>query len=191
MLFALRGFVFHPLLTNQHPDILAFWLPRLTFLGRSLASGHIPLWNPFEMLGYRFAADPQSGWLYAPPMLLFSALSPGAAIRSLIVFNPMLAGLGLFWFLRKEGLSRLFATVGGLCLAMIMTTSEMAIELPFAGFLGWTTIVLVGRVRLSAGGSVVPAAGVDGAVRVRVVAGRERAHEPRARDVLACSSPPT
>ncbi len=144
VLFALRGFAFHPLLTNHHPDILAFWLPRFTFLGRSLAAGQIPLWNPFEMLGYRFAADPQSGWLYAPPMLLFSVLSPGAAIRSLIVFNPLLAGLGLFWFLRKEGLSRLFATAGGLCLAMLMSTSEMAIELPFAGFLGWTTIVLVG-----------------------------------------------
>ncbi|MEP6973676.1 MAG: YfhO family protein [Actinomycetota bacterium] len=143
-LFALRGFAFHPLLTNDHPDILAFWLPRFTFLGRELSAGHIPLWNPFEMLGYRFAADPQSGWLYVPPMVLFSTLSPGAAMRALIVFNPLLAGLGLFWFLRKESLSRLFATAGGLCLAMLMSTSEMAIEIPFAGFLGWTTIVLVG-----------------------------------------------
>ena len=144
VLFALRGFAFQPLLTNHHPDILAFWLPRFAFLGRSLASGHVPLWNPYEMLGYRFAADPQSGWLYAPPMLLFSILSPGAAIRSSIVFNPLLAGLGLYWFLRKESLARLFATAGGLCLAVLMTTSEMAIELPFAGFLAWTTIVLVG-----------------------------------------------
>src|SRR5262245_13145627 len=104
VLFALRGFAFHPLLTNHQPDILSFWLPRWTFLGRSLAAGHVPLWNPFEMLGYRFAADPQSGWLYAPPMLLFSVLSPGAAMRSMIVVNPLLAGLGLFWFLRKESL---------------------------------------------------------------------------------------
>ncbi len=144
VLFALRGFAFHPLLTNHHPDILAFWLPRFAFLGRSIASGHVPVWNPYEMLGYRFAADPQSGWLYAPPMLLFSILSPGAAIRSLIVFNPLLAGLGLYWFLRKDSLSQLFATAGGLCLAMLMSTSEMAIELPFAGFLAWTTIAMVG-----------------------------------------------
>ena len=79
VLFALRGFVFHPLLTNEHPDILTFWLPRFSFLGRELSAGHIPLWNPNEMLGYRFAADPQSGWLYVPPMVLFSSLSPGAA----------------------------------------------------------------------------------------------------------------
>ena len=96
------------------------------------------------MLGYRFAADPQSGWLYVPPMLLFSTLSPGAAMRALIVLNPLLAGLGLFWFLRKESISRPVATVAGLCLGMLMSTSDMAISMPFAGFLGWTTIVLVG-----------------------------------------------
>jgi hypothetical protein len=144
VLFALRGFAFHPLLTNDHPDILAFWLPRFSFLGRELAAGHIPLWNPNEMLGYRFAADPQSGWLHVPPMVLFSALSPGAAMRALIVFNPLLAGLGLFWFLRKESMSRPVATVGGLCVGMLMSTSDMAIGLPFAGFLAWTTIALVG-----------------------------------------------
>ena len=65
-------------------------------------------------------------------------------MRALIVFNPLLAGLGLFWFLRKESLSRPVATVGGLCLGMLMSTSDMAIGMPFAGFLGWTTIVLVG-----------------------------------------------
>lgn len=144
VLLALRGFAFQPLLTSQQPDILSFWLPRFAFLGRSLSAGHVPLWNPFEMLGYRFAADPQSGWLYVPPMILFSALSPGAAIRALIVFNPLVAGLGLFWFLRKESLSRVVATAGGLSLAIPMSTSAMAIQLPFAGFLAWTTIVLVG-----------------------------------------------
>ena len=144
VLFTLRGFAFHPLLTNDHPDILAFWLPRFSFLGRELSAGHLPLWNPNEMLGYRFAADPQSGWLYVPPMLLFSTLSPGAAMRALIVFNPLLAGLGLFWFLRKESMSRPVATVGGLCLGMLMSTSDLAISMPFAGFLAWTTIALVG-----------------------------------------------
>jgi hypothetical protein len=77
-------------------------------------------------------------------MLLFSALSPGAAMRALIVLNPLLAGLGLFWFLRKESMSRPVATVGGLCLGMLMSTSDMAISMPFAGFLAWTTIALVG-----------------------------------------------
>jgi Bacterial membrane protein YfhO len=142
--FALRGFAFQPLLTNDHPDLLSFWLPRFGFLGDAIASGHLPLWNPHEMVGYRFAADPQSGVLYVPAMTLFSVLSPAAALRGLIVLNPLIAGLGLFAFLRIERLSRLAATAGGLALAMAMAASEASISLPFAGFLAWTTLVLIG-----------------------------------------------
>ena len=144
VLFALRGFAFTPHLSNDQFDILSFWLPRFTFLSRSLDAGHVPLWNPYEMMGYRFSADPQSGWLYVPAMAIFGLFSPGAAMRTLIVLNPLVAGLGLFWFLRKESLSRPAATAGGLSLGMLMSTSEMAISMPFAGFLAWTTVVLVG-----------------------------------------------
>jgi hypothetical protein len=142
--FAMRGFAFLPRLTNQHPDILTFVLPRMSFLGRSLAAGHVPLWNPFEMTGTPFAADPQSGWLYAPPMLLFSVLSPGSAMRAFIVFNPLLAGLGMYAFLRLERLSRPSATAGGLSIAMVIATSSIAVSMPFAGSIAWTTVVLVG-----------------------------------------------
>jgi hypothetical protein len=142
--FALRGFVFADRLSDAHPDILSFWLPRFSFLGRSIAAGHVPLWNPFEMAGYRFAADPQGGWLSVLPMALFSRLDPGAAMRALIVANPIVAGLGLFAFLRVERLSRLAATAGGLSLAMLMSTSEIAISMPFAGATAWTTVALVG-----------------------------------------------
>ncbi len=144
VVFALRGFVFDDRLTNEHPDLLAFWLPRWSFLGRSLRELQIPMWNPFEMLGYRFAADPQSGWLYAPPSILFALLSPGAAMRIMVVLNPLLAGLGLYAFLRTDGLGRIAATTGGLSLAGAMATSEIAIAMPFAGALAWTTILLLG-----------------------------------------------
>ena len=143
VLFALRGFVLDGAVTNQHPDLLTFWLPRWSFLGDSIASGRIPLWNPFEMAGYRFAADPQSGWLYLPPTALFSTLYPGLALRLFIVFNPVLAGVGMYAFLRKESLGRTAATAGGLVLAMIMSTSTIVISLPFAGALAWTTVVLL------------------------------------------------
>ena len=143
VLFALRGFLFGGGLTNQHPDLLTFWLPRWSFLGESVAAGRIPLWNPFEMAGYRFAADPQSGWLYAPPMLLFSVFSPGPALRLFIVCNPLLAGLAMYVFLRKESIGRAAAAAGGLVLAMMMSTSTIAISLPFAGALAWTAVLLV------------------------------------------------
>lgn len=144
VLFALRGFVFADRLSDGHPDILTFWLPRFSFLGRSIAAGHVPLWNPFEMAGYRFAADPQSGWLSLVPMGLFSQLAPAVAMRAFIVVNPVIAGLALFSFLRIERLSRLAATAAGLSLAMLMCTSEIAISMPFAGAIAWTCVALAG-----------------------------------------------
>lgn len=144
VLFALRGFAFLPRLTNQHPDILTFWLPRSCLMGRALANGHVPLWNPFEMAGTPFAADPQSGWLYVPSMLTSWLFGCGDGLRAFIVLNPLVAGLGLWWFLRKERLGRVAATAGGLSLAAGIAASSVAISLPFAGTLAWTPVALVG-----------------------------------------------
>jgi hypothetical protein len=144
VLIALRGIAFLPNLSDQHPDVLSFWLPRSCMLGRAIAEGHVPLWNPFEMSGTWFAADPQSGWLSLPTMATSWLLGCGGGLRALIVLNPIMAGLGLLWFLRKEGLGRLAATAGGLSLAMAVSASILAISLPFAGTLAWTPFLLVG-----------------------------------------------
>ncbi len=143
-LVALRGFAFANQLTNQHPDILSFWLPRSCLLGRALRAGHVPLWNPFEMIGTPFAADAQSGWLSAQTMLLSWLFGCGGGLRALIVLNPILAGLGTWWLLRREGLGRVASTAGGLSIAMAMSASTIAISLQFAGTLAWTPFVLVG-----------------------------------------------
>ena len=144
VLIALRGIAFLPNLSDQHPDILSFWLPRSCMLGRAIADGHVPLWNPFEMSGTWFAADPQSGWLSLPVMASSWVFGCGGGLRALIVLNPILAGLGLFWFLRKEGLGRIAATAGGLSISMAVSASILAISLPFAGTLAWTPLILVG-----------------------------------------------
>lgn len=143
-LIALRGFAVLPRLTNQHPDILSFWLPRSCLLGDALSEGRVPLWNPFEMAGTPFAADSQSGWLSLPSMTFSWLFGCGDGLRALIVLNPILAGLGLWWLLRKEGLGRIAATAGGLSIAMAISASTVAISLPFAGTLAWTPFVLVG-----------------------------------------------
>jgi hypothetical protein len=144
VLIALRGFAFGGLLSNQHPDVLSFWLPRSCLMARSLSAAHVPLWNPFEMAGTPFAADPQSGWLYLPWMLTSWLFGCGDGLRAFIVLQPILAGLGLYWFLRREQLSRVAATAGGLSLAMAIATSNVAISLPFVGAIAWTPFVLVG-----------------------------------------------
>ena len=116
-------------------------------------------------------------------MGLFSWLSPAVAMRAFIVANPLIAGLGLFWFLRLERLSRLAATAGGLSLAMLMSTSEIAISMPFAGAMAWTCVALVGAAGYRRATTMVGARRVDRRRRARMVAGRDRPPQPRTRRV--------
>ncbi len=148
IVIVMRGFVVDGMVSSQHVDILPMWTPTFSFLGKTLASGHIPAWNPYSMGGVPFAADPQSGWTYLPAMLLFSAFSSDVAIRSFIVLQPVLAGLGMYWFLRAERLGAAASTVGGLCLGLVIAHSVIALGLPFAGTLAWTAILLAAAARL-------------------------------------------
>ncbi len=142
VVIVLHGFVFQPKVSSQHPDILGFWLPTYCFLGKSLAAAHLPAWNPHVMGGLPFAADPQSGWMYAPAMLLFTPLPCGVAIRLMIVVQPVLGGLGLYGFLRNERLSRPAATTGGLALALALAASRLTLFLPFPSAFAWTAVLL-------------------------------------------------
>lgn len=141
-LFMLRDFAFGGMVSAQHVDPLAIWLPLHCFLGKSLAAGHLPAWNPYTMGGVPFAADPQSGWLSLPVMALYTTLPCDAAIRWYVVIQPIIAGLAIHWFLRSEGVSRAGATVGGLLLAMAVASSRIALALPFAGTLMWSAVLL-------------------------------------------------
>jgi hypothetical protein len=138
----LHWMVFSGRLTTQHPDLLAFWTPTYCLLGKSLAAGHVPGWNPFVMGGVPFAADPQSGWMYVPAMVLFSALPCAMAIRLMVVLQPILAGLGVYWFTCSEGVSRAGATIGGVALALGLSASRLGVFLPFPSYLAWTALLL-------------------------------------------------
>ena len=138
----LKGFAFTGRLSTQHPDLLGFWLPTYCFLGKSLAAGHLPAWNPHVMGGIPFAADPQSGWMYGPAMLLFSALPCGVAMRLMIALQPAIGGLGLYGFLRSERLSRPASTTGGLVLALALAASRLVLFLPFPSAFAWTAVLL-------------------------------------------------
>jgi len=142
ILIALRQFVFSGMVSTQHPDLLSQWLPVHCFLGRSLAAGNIPEWNPFVMGGAPFAADPQSGWMNLPAMALYSNLPCGSALVWYIAVLPIIGGLGLYAWLRTEGLSRVAATTGGLALGLGVATSRLVLTLPFSGVLAWTAVTL-------------------------------------------------
>ena len=79
VLLVLRDLAFGGLLTFQHIDILPQWLPTYCYLGKSIASAHIPTWNLYVMGGVPSAADPESGWGLSPchAPVLSAPLRPG------------------------------------------------------------------------------------------------------------------
>lgn len=128
-------------------DTTSQFLPWFCHLGASLSAGHLPLWNPYTLGGAPFLSDPQSGWLYLPVMGLFSLLPCETALRAFFVLQPLLGGLGLYWFLRSEEVSRPAATVGGLVLAVGLGRSRYSVDVIYGGVIAWTTVVLAAASR--------------------------------------------
>jgi hypothetical protein len=155
----LNGFWLGDRLSSQQVDVLAFWLPRWSFLGDALRAGHVPAWLPNQFAGVPFASDPQSGWLYLPAMLLFTMLPAARAMEWFIVSQPIIAGLGLWWFLRHEGLGRPASTFGGLTFALVISGSSAVLSMPFAGTLAWTAMTLAGASALVRARRPLPIAG--------------------------------
>ncbi len=93
--------------------------------------GKIPLWNPFSFSGSPLAANIQAGAFY-PLNIFFFALPFPAAWTLIILFQPVLAGVFLYVYLRHRHMSQQASFLG-------------AVTWSFSGFsiawLTWGTIV--------------------------------------------------
>jgi len=148
VLIALWATAFQGLLSIDHVDPLSMWLPTHCFLGESLRAGTVPAWNPSLFTGVPFVADPQSGWMFLLPMLLYTTMSCAAAAPTVLVLTPIIGGLGMYAFLRSETLSRPPATLGGLVLSLALIGSRLGQSLPFTSTLAWLSVMLWAASRL-------------------------------------------
>ena len=93
-------------------DLLTFFLPWYTFLGDRLRDLAVPGWNPHLFGGAPFAGDPESGWMYLPAMLFFSALAPAtAAFKGMVAFQLAIAALSTYLFARVLGMGAMASLV--------------------------------------------------------------------------------
>ena len=99
----------------------------------SWKEGKIPSWNPFNFSGMSLAGNIQAGVFY-PFNILFFILNFPRAWTLLIMLQPLLAGIFLYFYLRSNHLSPLASVFGGVTWA-------------FSGFmiawLTWGTILHV------------------------------------------------
>lgn len=99
---------------SDFSDLMISHYPNALYLQRSLVENHaVPLWSPTILSGYPFAADPLSGLYYLPGWLvMLFPLSFGFDL--VIVLHLIWAGVGLYLFLRSEGLEEFPALFGAL-----------------------------------------------------------------------------
>lgn len=79
---------------------------------RDWLSGIIPWWNPYSGLGLPLAAEMQPGAFFLPFVLLLS-LEHGLILQKVLL--QALAGLATYALLRRLGLTRAAALLGGIC----------------------------------------------------------------------------
>lgn len=109
-------------------DGIAYFYPSRHLLARSLGTGELPLWNPYQMCGMPFLASPQSAVLY-PPNWLFAVLPVDLTFGLLAFLHLLAAGSFTCLFLRKIGLRSIGCTFGGIAF-MLSGWSVVWLELP-------------------------------------------------------------
>src|SRR5579884_4084791 len=92
-------------------DTATFFYPMYRFLGEELRAFHLPVWNPYQFSGTPFLADPESGWMYLPAMLLFTVLPVSVAAPVFLFGHLLMAGLGTFGLARTLRMNLLGALV--------------------------------------------------------------------------------
>jgi hypothetical protein len=97
-------------------DALIHRYPFAVFIGRALAAGELPLWNPHNWSGTPFVAD-ISADLWYPFNLLYAFLPAEAVFEGLHLFHVAAGGLAAYCCARVFGLSPWGAAVSGLVYA--------------------------------------------------------------------------
>lgn len=142
VLFVIPALVGHPSIAD---DNLIQNFPLRVLSGRDIASGHLPLFNPFANSGTPLLGGLNAGALY-PFTFLFAFLPPVVAWVVNLILIYVIAATGLFALLRWHGMRTLAAAAAALSFsysgAMIGQLVHVGVVQGFA-FLPWEILILV------------------------------------------------
>jgi hypothetical protein len=118
LLYKPTGFPY-PFIDSEFSDVAISHYPSMVYLKREiLDSGSIPLWSPAILSGYPFAANPLSGLWYPPGWLaLLFPLPLGINITAAL--HLLWGGLGIYYLLRMDKVSRQSAVFGALAFQLM------------------------------------------------------------------------
>lgn len=87
-------------------DITFLFHPSVIYGAEEIRAGRFPLWNPHVFGGVPFFANPQTALLF-PLTALAYVLPEALALTLMSVLKLSVAGVGMYWFLRRMSVERL------------------------------------------------------------------------------------
>jgi hypothetical protein len=138
-------------------DVVALVYPFSALTQASVWAGAIPVWTSGMAAGQPFLGTFQSALLSPFTWLLAVVPLPHATVV-IAVARLLVAGVGMFAFLRATGLSRWASAFGGLAF-LLNPFSVVWLEHPLAGVPPWLPWTLLAGERLSARGPAAHAGG--------------------------------
>lgn len=100
-----------PVKNNAMPDVITQIYPWKKITVDSWRTGHIPLWNPYSFSGTPHAGNYQSA-VFSPINILFFFFTETTAWSLLILLQPLLAGIFMYFFLRSLDRTKVACALG-------------------------------------------------------------------------------
>lgn len=150
ILVLLAGFFFRDILLGTAyfwEDFLYQNYPFRIFAATSMASGQLPLWNPYTLGGMPFMADIQTAVFYLPSAALALAVHHGTLhhywLEVMILLHYPLAGGGMFYLARSFGIRRVSALFSGLAFMLSGFMIAHAIHQQIVTLAAWYPAMLL------------------------------------------------
>ena len=159
-------------------DDLGQNFPLRVLAGREIRAGQLPLYDPYSWSGAPLLAGWNAGAAY--PLTWLFAILPGTAAWTLnLILTWVVAGLGMFGFLRALRLRSLAAFLGAFSFAFAGAMSAQVTHFGLVAGMSWVPVALLSVLRLSQERSVASrlrwTAVLAAAIGLVILAGEPRA----------------
>lgn len=155
----------------QADGVLQFY-PWREMVLKSWASGHVPLWNPYELAGTPLLANSQSAALYPPHIVLGVLHVPTAPAMTILAWLHLFwAGLGTYLLARRLGASKEGALVAGASFelsAFLLTWTGLPSVITTVSWIPW---VLAGALTLFESATLKRAVLLSAAIGMMILSG--------------------
>jgi len=122
-------------------DTHAFMFPWREYVANVIRGGEIPLWDPYTHAGNYHFANPGNGVLY-PLNIIFYIFPTVTSLHLWIVVHFCLAGIAMYYFVRRLGLSLWPALISGV-IYMFNGCHITRLEFLSIFFFLWTPVILI------------------------------------------------